>query len=139
MRSFRDRFLRLKQSQVFYLDDCCSLARCGSRSRRGAMGDTLGTARTSDSKIQHRIGWIRSSRTVAILNILACSCFRMQPAGVEQGWLHAVLLSHSVSFWLVAPEWTPRQGPLCLSHGAATRALHAWLLESPCARSLATK
>jgi hypothetical protein len=103
------------------------------------LSDTLGVARNSDSKIQHQKGWIRSSRTIAIRNRQACFCFRMQPAGVEQGSLHAALLSHSERFWLVSQERALRQAPLCLPHRVATRARRAWLPGSPCVRALATR
>ena len=95
------------------------------------LSDTLCAARNSDSKIQLRKGWIRSLRTIAILNKPACFCFRMQPAAVGQGSSHAALLSHSARFWLVSQGRAPRQAPLCLSHRAATGALRAWLLELP--------
>ena len=129
--AFATDFLRSKQSQVCYFDDCRSLAFCGSR--RGAI--VLGAARSSnskaqqDSKIQHRKGWTRSRRTVATLSTLTCSCSRMQPGREGQRLLHAVLAAHSVGPWLVAPEWILRLGSLCLSQRAATRPLRAWLPE----------
>ena len=103
------------------------------------LSDTLGLVRNSDSKIQRRKGWIRSSRTIAILNRPACFCCRTQPAGVQQGSLHAALLSHSERFWLVSQERALRQAPLCLPHRAATRARRAWLPGSPCVLALATR
>jgi hypothetical protein len=155
MRRFGDRSLRSKQSQVSRFDDCCSFAFCEARSRRGALCctyavrtgslrninllDTLGYQRNPDSKIRHRKAWIRSLSTVAIRNRPACFCFRMQPAGVEQGSLHAALPSHSASLCPVLRVRAPRQAPLCLSHRVAPRALRAWLPGSPCARALATQ
>ena len=138
MRSFRDRFLRPKQSQVFCCDNCCSFAFCLIMiAARGITRSAL--LATQTPKIQRRKGWIRSLRTIAILNRLACFCFRMQPAGVEQGSLHAALLSHSERFWLVSQERALRRAPLCLPHRVATRARRAWLPGSPCVRALATR
>src|SRR5262245_41661154 len=103
------------------------------------LSDTLRAARNSDSKIRRRKGWTRSLRTIAILNRRPCSCFRMQLAGVEQGSLHAALLSHSARFWLVSRTRALRQTPLCLPRRAAMEALRAWLPGLPCARAPATQ
>jgi len=152
MRSFRDRFLRSKQSQVFRFDVCCSFAFCELRSRTrsialaqaacGPNNQSAGYARLCaqpDSRIQHRKGWIRSSRTAAIQSKRACFCFRMRVAGEKPGLLDEVLPARSLRPSLISLVRAHRREPRTLPYRVATTAPRAWPLGSPCARAPASR
>jgi len=116
----------------------CCLTRCPQSQNNQSVGYDSAT-RNSDSKIQRRRGWMRSLRTVAIQNRLACSCLRTQPVGEGQGLLHAALQSYFARSCPVSRVRAPRQAPLYPSHRVARLALRALLPGSPCARALATR
>ena len=116
-----------------------ALSRLVDHDRGEEPSDMLGPACLSNSRIQHRKGWIRSSSTGAIQNTRTCFCFRKQAEGEKLGLLDAVLLARSLSFSLISQERAPRRWPLWLPHRAATTAPRAWLPGSPCARAPATK